>query len=106
MIRYLLAFVPIALVLEYLVPHAPPLWVFFTAILAIIPLADLMRQSTEHLSTHLGQAIGGLLNVSFGNAAELILALFVLPAGHQEVVNAQITGPITRNSPLGRRLAI
>ena len=105
MIRYLLAFVPVALVLEYVV-HPNPLWVFFTAILAIIPLADLMRQSTEHLSSHLGQAIGGLLNVSFGNAAELILALFVLAAGHQEVVKAQITGSIIGNSLLGLGLAI
>ena len=105
MIRYLFAFVPVALTLEYLV-HVSPLWVFFTAILAIIPLADLMRQSTEHLSSHLGQAIGGLLNVSFGNAAELILALFVLAAGHQEVVKAQITGSIIGNSLLGLGLAI
>ena len=105
LINLLLVFVPVALAMEY-VFHAPPLWIFGTAILAIVPLADWMRKGTEHLSHHLGQAVGGLLNVSFGNAAELILAMFVLAAGHQEVVKAQITGSIIGNSLLGLGLAI
>lgn len=105
LVRLLLAFVPVALLLEYVV-HVPPIWVFVAAMLAIVPLADYMRQSTEHLSHHLGQAVGGLLNVTFGNMAELILAIFVLRAGHQEVVKAQITGSIIGNSLLGLGLAI
>ncbi|HEU4564172.1 MAG TPA: hypothetical protein VFS05_05980, partial [Gemmatimonadaceae bacterium] len=104
-ITALLLLVPISLVLEYLV-HAPPLWVFATAVLAIVPLADWIRRATEHLSARAGPALGGLLNVSFGNAAELILALFVLSAGHQEVVKAQITGSLIGNSLLGLGLGI
>lgn len=101
----LLLLVPVSLVLEHVV-HAPALWVFATAILAIVPLADWIRRATEHLSATAGPAVGGLLNVSFGNTAELILALFVLSAGHQEVVKAQITGSLIGNSLLGLGLAI
>ena len=103
--RLLLLLVPASLVLEYVV-HAPPLWVFATAILAIIPLADQIREATEQLAHRVGGAIGGLLNVTFGNAAELLLALFVLRAGHPDVVKAQITGSIIGNSLLGLGLAI
>jgi Ca2+:H+ antiporter len=101
---YLLALVPISLVLEFM--HAPPLWVFFTSALAIIPLAEWMRRGTEHIATRAGSAIGGLLSVTFGNAAELILAIFVLSTGNTHVVKATITGSIVGNSPLGLGLAI
>jgi len=101
----LLLLIPVSLVLEYVV-HAPPMWVFATAVLAIIPLAEWIRKSTEQLAERLGSAIGGLLNVTFGNMAELILALFVLYAGHASVVKAQITGAIIGNSLLGLGLAI
>jgi Ca2+:H+ antiporter len=101
----LLLFVPVSLVLAYAV-HAPPLWVFGAAVLAIVPLAEWIRRATEHLARIVGPAVGGLLNVSFGNAAELIIALFVLAAGHQEVVKAQITGSIIGNSLLGLGLAV
>ena len=103
--KLLLLLIPISLVLEYVV-HAGPLWIFVTAVLAIIPLAEQIRRSTEHLAERLGSAVGGLLNVTFGNMAELILALFVLYEGHANVVKGQITGAIIGNSLLGLGLAI
>ena len=72
----------------------------------MIPLAEWIRRATEHLAERAGPAIGGLLNVSFGNTAELILALFVLAAGKPDVVKAQLTGAIIGNSLLGLGLAI
>ena len=101
----LLLFIPVALLLEYVV-HAPAPWVFVTAVISIIPLAEWIRRATEQLAATAGSAIGGLLNVSFGNAAELIIALFVLSSGHADVVKAQITGAIIGNSLLGLGLAI
>jgi Ca2+:H+ antiporter len=101
----LLLFVPLSLLLEHVV-HAPPPWIFAAAIVGIIPLAEWIRRATEELAETVGSAIGGLLNVSFGNAAELIIAVFVLRAGHAEVVKAQITGAIIGNSLLGLGLAI
>lgn len=65
--------------------------------LAIIPLAGLMGRATEHLAAHLGQGIGGLLNATFGNAAELIIALVALQRGLIGVVKASITGSIIGN---------
>ena len=99
-----LALVPLSLALPHL--GVPDAWVFAGAAAAIIPLADWMRRSTEQLAATAGQAIGGLLNVTFGNATELILALFVLEAGKVEVVKATITGSIVSNSLFGLGLAI
>lgn len=79
---------------------------FIVAVLAVIPLAEWIRRATEHLAARAGPAIGGLLNVSFGNTAELVLALFVLAAGKPDVVKAQLTGAIIGNSLLGLGLAI
>ena len=79
---------------------------FAIATLAVIPLAEWIRRATEHLADSAGPAIGGLLNVSFGNTAELILALFILAAGKPDVVKAQLTGAIIGNSLLGLGLAI
>lgn len=101
----LMLFIPISLLLEY-VFHAPPLWVFFTAVLAIVPLADWLRKATEHVAVHAGPTIGGLLNVTFGNMAELIIAIFILISGNTQVVKAQITGSIIGNALLGLGLAI
>jgi Ca2+:H+ antiporter len=101
----MLLLIPISLVLEYVL-HAPPVWIFLTSVLAIVPLAEWIRKSTEQLANRVGSAIGGLLNVTFGNVAELILALFVLYGGHANVVKAQITGAIIGNSLLGLGLAI
>ncbi|MFC4425901.1 calcium/proton exchanger [Deinococcus navajonensis] len=103
--KLLLIFIPISLLLEHVV-HASPLWVFLTATVAIIPLADLLRQATEQVAERAGQTIGGLLNVTFGNLAELIIAIFVLLAGNTTVVKAQITGSIIGNALLGLGLAI
>ena len=100
-----LLLVPVSLALAYLL-HASPLWVFATSVLAIVPLAEWIRRATEQMARLAGPTIGGLLNVTFGNMAELIIALFVLSAGHHEVVKAQITGSIVGNSLLGLGLGI
>ncbi len=105
MATWLLLFVPVSVVLGYVV-HAPAPWVFATGIAAIVPLAEWMRRATEQIAKRAGATIGGLLNVTFGNAAELILGLFLLAAGRSDVVKAQITGAIIGNSLLGLGLAI
>jgi Ca2+:H+ antiporter len=94
-LNLLLVFVPVALILEF--SGASELWVFATSCIAIIPLAGLMGKSTEMLAHRLGPGIGGLLNASFGNAAELIIALFALKAGHVDIVKASLTGSIIGN---------
>jgi Ca2+:H+ antiporter len=99
-----LALVPISLLLGRF--GAPPAVVFLVAAAAIVPLADWIRKGTEQVAAIAGAAIGGLLNVTLGNAAELILALFVLAAGKPSVVKATITGSIVGNSLLGLGLAI
>ncbi len=103
--RALLLLVPISLILA-MIDAVPRVLVFTTAILAIVPLAEWVRNATEHVAARAGSAIGGLLNVTFGNAPELILALFVLSGGHTAVVKAQITGSLIGNSLLGLGLAI
>src|SRR3954451_17147935 len=100
---------PLALVpLSLLAPRlgAGPVLVFLLAGLAIVPLADWIRRATEQVAATAGSAIGGLLNVTFGNAAELILALFILARGSAAVVKASITGSIIGNSLLSLGLAI
>lgn len=92
----LLIFIPVALVLEYVVP-ASGVWIFVTSSLAIIPLAALMGRATEQLAERLGEGVGGLLNATFGNAAELIIAIMALQAGFYELVKASITGSIIGN---------
>jgi Ca2+:H+ antiporter len=101
----LLAVVPIAPLLHYLF-GLPPIWVFLTGIAGVGVLADWIRAATEQLAQHTGPAVGGLLTVSLGSVAELILALFVLAQGQPEVVHAQITGSIIGTSLLGLGLAI
>lgn len=91
----LLILVPVALGLEW--AHAAPLVVFMTSALAIIPLAGLMGESTEQLTHHVGAGWGGFLNASFGNAAELIIAVMALRQGLHDVVKASITGSILGN---------
>jgi Sodium/calcium exchanger protein len=86
---YPLLFIPLSLELRYLV-DAPATWVFLTSAAAITVLADWIRRATEQLAERTGSTIGGLLNVSFGNTAELILAVFVLSAAQTRVVQAQI----------------
>ena len=89
----LLLFVPLSLSLHYF-SLAGPQWVFLSGLIAIGVLADWVRRGTEQVAEHAGSAIGSLLNVSFGNAAELVLALFVLSQAETRVVQAQITGSI------------
>jgi Ca2+:H+ antiporter len=89
----LLVFIPLSLILRY-VFEAAPIWVFLSGAAAIAVLADWIRRSTEQLAQRAGSTIGGLLNVSFGNTAELVLALFVLSQAQTKVVQAQITGSI------------
>jgi Ca2+:H+ antiporter len=88
-------FIPVAIGLE--VAHASPTLVFLAAALGVVPTAALMGESTEHLAAKTGPGIGGLLNVTFGNAPELIIAFFALNEGLQEVVKASIVGSIVGN---------
>lgn len=104
-IRGLLLFLPISLILAYWV-HASTLWVFVTAILAIVPLGDAIRRATGSLANRAGSAIGGLVSISFGSIAELTLALFVLATGNTAVVKAQITGSMIGTSLLALGIAI
>ncbi len=95
-LNYLLVFVPVAIVLEYVV-HPSPVYVFAVSALAIVPLAGIMGDATEKLAGKLGEGLGGLLNATFGNAAELIIAILALRAGLHDLVKASITGSIIGN---------
>jgi Ca2+:H+ antiporter len=96
LLYWLLVFFPVALVFDRLV-HASALWVFVTSALAIIPLAGAMGRATEQIAERAGEGIGGLLNATFGNAAELIIAIVALRAGLYNLVKASITGSIIGN---------
>ncbi len=102
---WMLLLVPISLALRHFI-HAPPVWMFVVAVLAIVPLAEWIRRGTEQMAHAVGPAIGGLLNVTFGNMAELLLAVFVLMHGEADTVKGQITGSIVGNGLLGLGLAI
>ena len=95
LIRLFLVFVPVSAYLA--LSHASPTWVFVSCCLAILPLAGLMGEATEHLTHHTGPGVGGLLNASFGNAAELIIGFMALRAGELEIVKASLTGSIIGN---------
>jgi len=94
-VYFLGVFIPAAIALE--LAHADPLLIFGAAALGVIPTAAVMGEATEHLAAKTGPGIGGLLNVTFGNAPELIIALFALREGLQEVVKASIVGSIIGN---------
>ena len=94
-IDWLFALVPVAVALEH--AAVPPPLLFFTAALAIVPIARLIVQSTEQLATRTGDAVGGLLNATFGNAPELIIALVALRAGYLDMVRASLIGAILAN---------
>jgi Ca2+:H+ antiporter len=96
--------VPASIALRYLF-DVPPLVLFAAGGAAIAVLAEWMRRATDQVAVHAGPAVGGLLTVSFGSAAELILALFVIAQGHPDVVRAQIIGSILGTSLLGIGLA-
>jgi Ca2+:H+ antiporter len=92
----LLLFIPLVLYLEFYKPQEHTL-IFFTACLGIIPLAGWMGHATEQIADRAGEGIGGLLNATFGNAAELIIAIVALKAGQTEIVKASLTGSIIGN---------
>jgi Ca2+:H+ antiporter len=91
----LVPLIPVAVVLEF--THAGATWVFLASALGVIPTAALMGRATEELAARSGPGIGGFLNVTFGNAPELIIALFALGAGLHEVVKASLVGSILGN---------
>jgi Ca2+:H+ antiporter len=93
---WLLLFVPIAIALEHLAPERY-LLVFLASAFAIVPLAGWMGHATEQLAVKLGEGVGGLLNATFGNAAELIIAFAALRAGLHTVVKASLVGSIVGN---------
>jgi len=98
MLRFLygmLVFLPVVVVAELL--HGDPVIIFITSSLAIIPLAKVLGDATENLAHHTGPRIGGLLNATLGNAAELIITIVALREGLVEVVKASITGSIIGN---------
>lgn len=80
--------------------HWDPVWQMVISSLGILPLAKLMGEATEHLAHKTGDTIGGLINATFGNACELIIAIIALKAGMLDVVKASITGSIIGNSLL------
>ncbi|MGH2949343.1 MAG: calcium/proton exchanger [Solirubrobacteraceae bacterium] len=91
----LVPFIPLAIVLE--LAHAEATLVFVTSAAGVVPTAALMGRATEELAARSGPGIGGFLNVTFGNAPELIIAFFALNEGLQEVVKASLVGSILGN---------
>src|SRR5437016_12510989 len=96
MLNWLLIFVPVAIALEFAAPESHTL-IFVAACLGIVPLAGWLGRATEQLAHHTGEGIGGLLNATFGNAAELIIAIMALHKGLYPVVKASLTGSIIGN---------
>jgi Ca2+:H+ antiporter len=94
--NWFLAFVPVTVALELLAPDQY-LLIFVASSFAILPLAAVMGRATEALADRLGEGVGGLLNATFGNAAELIIAFAALRAGLHDVVQASIVGSIIGN---------
>ncbi|HUL11208.1 MAG TPA: calcium/proton exchanger [Methylococcaceae bacterium] len=96
-IMWLMVFIPITVIVEYLGERVPASLKFASAALAIVPLAAVMVNATEQISFRTGQTIGALLNATFGNAPELIISLMALNAGLLDVVKASIVGVILAN---------
>jgi Ca2+:H+ antiporter len=103
-INWLLIFIPITVVLEHLVHVSGPV-LFFMAAISILPIAAQIVGATEQLSTRTGDAVGGLLNATFGNAPELIIALVALKAGYLDMVRASLVGAILANLLLAMGIA-
>lgn len=91
-----MVFVPVAIALDHFAPERSQ-WIFLASALAILPLAGWMGRATEELAVRTGEGVGGLLNATFGNAAELIIAIAALRAGLDEVVKASLAGSIIGN---------
>lgn len=94
-LEWLLVLVPIVIVLE--LAHAEPTLIFVLSAFAILPLAGLIGHATEDLAIRSGPQVGGLLNATFGNVTEMILAVFLILEGELEIVKASITGSIIGN---------
>src|SRR5437870_2190447 len=94
-LNLLLISVPVSWAAEFWMPDSA--WVFVPAALSLVPLAGLIGLGTEELARRAGPATGGLLNATFGNAAELIIATVALHDGHIDLVKASITGSIVGN---------
>jgi Ca2+:H+ antiporter len=99
-LNWLLPLIPVVLVLRYLLAPESHVTLFILAGLAIVPLAGWMGKATEHLADRTGEGIGGLLNATFGNMAELIIAGLALREGLTSVVKASLTGSILGNALL------
>ncbi len=94
-LKVMLLFVPISLVAHFL--GAAPAIMFVLSCMAIIPLAGLMGTATEEVAKYRGPAVGGLLNATFGNATEMIIAIILLHDGLVDVVKASLIGSIVGN---------
>ena len=94
-IFWLFVFIPVSVILE--TSHASAPLIFFSAALSIIPIAKLISVATENLAHYTGDAIGGLLNATFGNFPELIIALVALRAGLYDMVLASLIGAVLAN---------
>jgi len=96
-------FIPVTLGLEH--ARVPQALLFFSAALAIIPVAAMIVRATEQVATYTGDAVGGLLNATFGNAPELIISLVALRAGYLDMVRASLIGAILANLLLAQGLS-
>ena len=94
-LNVLLLVAPISWVVEVVMPDT--FWVFVLAAISLVPLAGIIGLGTEELAHRAGPGVGGVLNATFGNAAELIIAIVALHGGHVELVKASITGSIVGN---------
>jgi Ca2+:H+ antiporter len=103
--KWLLVFVPVAIALDRVEGLAPPI-LFFCAALAIIPLAKFIVHATEQIAARSGDAIGGLLNATFGNAPELIISIVAVRAGLLDLVRASLVGAILANLLLAGGVAL
>jgi Ca2+:H+ antiporter len=101
----MLLFIPLAVIAEF-TPGTDPTLIFLFSALAIVPLADLIGEATEELAIHTGPRLGGLLNATLGNAAELIITIFAIREGLNQLVIASITGSIIGNLLLVMGLAL
>src|SRR5437667_967052 len=91
----LYATIPVAVVLQF--AHADLVWEFVFACAAVLPLAAWIGMSTEQLAHRMGPTYGALFNATFGNFAEMIIALFAIHAGLPDVVRASLSGSIVGN---------
>src|SRR5260370_34050805 len=92
--NWLLVFIPVSLIAE--LTHQP-LLTFITAAVAIVPLAGLIGRATDQLAICVGPRLGGLLNATFGDLTDLIVAVLLIAAGNFEVVKASLIGSIVGN---------